>query len=86
MTYPYGEPQSRNEAILQNILGANNVILPPFSRIEELLIDIAELIAGGGGGSLPSGTNDGDVLYWDDGAWAVGAITNVITDGDEVSY
>lgn len=54
MTYDFGEPQSRNEAILQNMLGANNVILPPFSRIEELLIDLSEKIAdmdGGGGGS-----------------------------------
>lgn len=39
---------SRNEAILQNILGAHNTILPPFSRIEALLIEIAELIASGG--------------------------------------
>lgn len=30
-------PQSRNEAILQNMLGANNDLLPPFSRIEVLL-------------------------------------------------
>ena len=36
---------SRNEAILQNILGANNEILPPFSRIETLLIALLELIA-----------------------------------------
>ena len=83
MTYDFGEPQSRNEAILQNILGADNEILPPVSRIEELLIDILEQ---GGGGSLPSGTAEGDILYWTGSAWAAGAITNVITNGDEVSY
>ena len=30
-------PQSRNEAILQNIMGANNVLPLPQSRIEEIL-------------------------------------------------
>ena len=35
-------PQSRNEAILQNILGANNDLLPPESRIEVLLQAILE--------------------------------------------
>lgn len=34
-------PQSRNEAILQNILGAENELEPPQSRIEELLQEIA---------------------------------------------
>ena len=33
----FNEPQSRNEAILQNILGANNVLGDPMSRIEEIL-------------------------------------------------
>lgn len=54
MIYEFGEPGSRNEAILQNMLGADNEILPPFSRIEKLLIDLAELIEnmdGGGGAS-----------------------------------
>lgn len=53
MTYDYGEPESRNEAILQNMLGADNEILPPVSRIEKLLIDLLEeLQKGGGGGSI----------------------------------
>lgn len=42
-------PESRNEAILQNILGADNVILPPFSRIEALLIDLLDKLSGGDG-------------------------------------
>lgn len=50
MAFP--KPQSRNEAILQNMLGANNVLEPPQSRIEALLQEILE--TGGGGG----GTND----------------------------
>lgn len=57
MTYEFGEPQSRNEAILQNMLGANNEILSPFSRIEKLLIDLLEQLQsmdGGGGGQSVS--------------------------------
>ena len=41
-------PQSRNEAILQNILGADNDLLPPFSRIETLLIALMGELGGGG--------------------------------------
>ena len=33
----YQAPMSRNEAILQNILGANNVLVDPQSRIEAIL-------------------------------------------------
>lgn len=40
-------PQSRNEAILQNILGANNELLPPESRIETLLQLLLEELEGG---------------------------------------
>ena len=36
--------QSRIEAILENILGAENKILPPFSRNEVLLIQIADML------------------------------------------
>lgn len=45
----FDKPQSRNEAILQNMLGANNVLEPPQSRIEALLQEI--LVSGGGGGT-----------------------------------
>lgn len=41
-------PESRNEAILQNILGADNDLLPPFSRIETLLIALMGELGGGG--------------------------------------
>lgn len=34
----FGTPESRNEALLQNMLGGNNPILAPFSRIETLLL------------------------------------------------
>ena len=50
MSFP--KPQSRNEAILQNMLGADNVLEPPQSRVEALLQEI--LASGGGGG----GTTD----------------------------
>ena len=36
----FDSPQSRNEAILQNILGADNVLLPPQSRNESILQNI----------------------------------------------
>ena len=38
--YAFKEPQSRNEALLQNVLGADNVIGDPQSRIEELLQEL----------------------------------------------
>lgn len=41
-------PQSRNEAILQNILGADNQLLPPESRIETLLQALLTMLGGGG--------------------------------------
>ena len=37
-------PQSRIEAILENILGANNVIVSPQSRNEYLLIQIMDML------------------------------------------
>ena len=46
----FDEPQSRNEAILQNILGADNELEEPQSRIEDLLQQILE--QGGTGGSV----------------------------------
>jgi hypothetical protein len=45
-----GEPQSRNERILMNILGATYDLEDPQSRIEYLLIEI--LNNGGGGGGV----------------------------------
>lgn len=40
----FGTPQSRNEAILQNALGASNPLGPPQSRIEALLLELLEKI------------------------------------------
>jgi hypothetical protein len=37
-------PRSRNEAILQNMLGAENELLPPFSRIEALLLELLDVL------------------------------------------
>lgn len=48
MADTFDAPQSRNEAILQNILGAENELGEPQSRIEELLQEILEQ----GGGKL----------------------------------
>lgn len=42
MDFP--EPIARNEAILQNMLGADNELLPPMSRIETLLIALKDAI------------------------------------------
>ena len=59
-------PQSRNEAILQNILGAENVLPEPQSRIEAYLQAILEQ-----GGGLPKVTSNdnGKVLRVVDGQW-----------------
>lgn len=48
----FDPPKSRNEAILQNMLGANNVLPPPKGRIEELLLQILQQ-GGTGGGVTP---------------------------------
>lgn len=48
----FDKPQSRNEAILQNILGANNALEPPQSREEYLLQEILNNGGGGGGGGV----------------------------------
>ncbi len=58
--------QSRNENILENMLGASNPIGEPQSRIEELLIDIYEQGAG-----LPDvdQSDDGKVLAVVNGEW-----------------
>lgn len=45
------DPQTRVEAILQNILGKNNELQPPQTRVEELLLAILQ--QGGGGGTEP---------------------------------
>lgn len=41
-------PESRNEAILQNILGADNELETPQSRIEALLQQLLAMLGGGG--------------------------------------
>ena len=48
MANNFDTPQSRNEAILQNILGADNTLLPPESRIETLLLALLQQLGGGG--------------------------------------
>lgn len=44
MANEFDAPQSRNEAILQNMLGAENELGEPESRIEELLMMLLEEI------------------------------------------
>lgn len=40
----FDKPQSRNEAILQNVLGANNELGDPLSRIEALLMQLLDTV------------------------------------------
>lgn len=40
----FENPQSRNEAILQNMLGAENPLGEPLSRIEALLMQVLEVL------------------------------------------
>lgn len=74
------EDYTRTETYLNGILNGTEVPTP-YTREEQLLYQIAK-----SGGGLPDGSNDGDVLYWSSGAWTAGAITNIIPNGDEVSY
>lgn len=58
----FDSPQSRTEAILQNMLGAQNDLDEPESRVEDLLIQILE--SGGGGGSGTSVTvKDENIIF-----------------------
>ena len=63
MANTFDAPQSRNEAILQNMLGAENELTEPESRIEDLLQQLLEawenLDPGGGGGGGGSGEDGG---------------------------
>lgn len=49
----FEQPQSRNEAILQNILGADNQLAEPQSRIETLLQLLLQELGGGGDVATP---------------------------------
>ena len=49
-------------------------------------ITIQNDVISASGGSLPSAQTELDVLYWHNGAWTTGAITNVIPNGDNLSY
>ena len=75
--------QSRNENILENMLGASNPIAEPQSRIEELLIDIYNQGAG-----LPDvdQSDDGKVLAVVNGEWDKADIPDgnlpVVSDAD----
>ena len=40
----FESPQSRNEAILQNVLGADNELGDPLSRIEALLMQLLDTV------------------------------------------
>ena len=40
----FESPESRNEAILQNMLGAENSLGEPLSRIEALLMQVLEVL------------------------------------------
>lgn len=84
----FDAPQSRNEAILQNILGANNVLGEPQSRIEALLMQILEQ-GGGGGGAVNSvnGQTGNVVLDAEDvGAMPSAAIDAFLTLLGKVAY
>ena len=63
--------KSRNEAILENLLGANNPIIPPISRIEKLLISI-----------LQAGMV-GKLKATDQMAW-IGRMNNIRRQADEI--
>ena len=43
----HDEPQTRVEAILQDLLGEDNKLQPPQTRVEELLLELLALGVGG---------------------------------------
>ena len=75
MSEEFDTPKSRVEAILQNILGAENVLPPPQSRIEYYLQKILEE----GISSLPDVTaaDNGDILSVIDGLWNKSALKTI---------
>lgn len=56
--------QSRTEDILENMLGADNELQPPQSRVERLLMQLKDAISAGGGGG--GGGSQGISLGYDD--------------------
>ncbi len=79
--------QSRNENILENMLGAENELAEPQSRVEELLIDIYNQGAG-----LPDvdSADNGKVLAVVNGNWDKSAVPSgnlpVISSADEGKF
>lgn len=80
--------QSRTEDILENMLGASNVLQPPQSRNEVLLRAIYD--QGGTGGEIPVASTtrlggvkvDGETINID----ANGVISMAVLSGDSVDY
>lgn len=66
----FDEPQSRNEAILQNMLGAENELPEPQSRIEDLLLQILDMLQQGGGSGLTDDVKQALLDCFDHVAWA----------------
>lgn len=85
----FDKPQSRNEAILQNMLGANNELEPPQSRVEALLQDIAgQMPEANPSEGTTTGTLDrlkiGDEIYSVEGGGGIrpiGVTTTPLYDG-----
>lgn len=67
MADQFDEPQSNNEAILQNILGADNDLGDPISRIEVLLMRLLEVVQNIEGWKEASALTGKTLLEVDDG-------------------
>ena len=64
----FDNPQSRNEAILQNILGADNELGNPLSRIEALLMQLLAVVQNIEGWSEASALTGKTLLEVDENA------------------
>ena len=64
----FDNPQSRNEAILQNILGADNALGDPLSRIEALLMQLLAVVQNIEGWSEASALTGKTLLEVDENA------------------
>ena len=80
MSVNFEAPQSANEAILQNMLGAINDLREPQSRIEYLLIQLLAALEGSG---IAVPTIDGDYILHVENGIATWASTNALEVQDE---
>ena len=79
--------QVYSEGYLKSIPTASTSVLGGV-KVDGTSITIADGVISAQGSSLPTATNDKDIIYWDatQQSYVAGAIDNVITNGNNLSY